>query len=140
MINEEMIEKIKKLGFDVTEDFRGELKVYSETVPNEETVKKIFPLLTIDEEIFFWCDIDRGSIDPGCYYSAYNVGDGFVYSLGNHGCSSGYKKATFDAMARIIVRNWDKYYDARSQEFRNYIMIKKNWLPNGEKNNLKKVQ
>ena len=36
--------------------------------------------------------------------------------------------------------NWDKYYDARSQEFRNYIMIKKNWLPNGEKNRLFKVQ
>ena len=63
-----------------------------------------------------------------------------VYNLGNHGWSSGYKRATMDAMAHIVVKNWDKYYDARTQEFRNYIMIKKNMLPNGEKNRLLKVK
>ena len=140
MINEELINKIKELGFEVTPDFRGDLKVFSEDIPTEEIIKNIFPLLTIDEEIFFWSDIDRGGIDPGCYYSVYPAGDGMVYNLGNHGWSSGYKRATMDAMAHIIVMNWDKYYDARTQEFRNYIMIKKNMLPNGEKNRLLKVK
>ncbi len=140
MINEELINKIKELGFEVTPDFRGDLKVFSEEIPTEDIIIKIFLLLTIDEEIFFWSDIDRGGIDPGCYYSVYPAGDGMVYNLGNHGWSSGYKRATMDAMAHIIVKNWDKYYDARTQEFRKYIMIKKNMFPNGEKNRLLKVQ
>ena len=54
MINKELISKIRDLGFEVTPDFRGELKVFSDEIPTEEMIKNIFPLLTIDEEIFFY--------------------------------------------------------------------------------------
>ena len=124
-----LIPALEDMGFEVTPGYakRDQLRVYSKEVPSIESVKEMLSLLTVEQEFHFW-DMYYGSSksDPGRFISIYSLGTHVVYCFGNHGWSSGYKKASYEEMAELIVKNWTNRDGLGEYNFKNFVLIKPN--------------
>lgn len=128
-MQEEQIEKIKTLGFDVSGKGRnGERFLFMQSVPTKDMTLKMLKVLSFEDCICFWDYYHVTITDPGGYVSAYMLDENrAVYKEGNHGWSSDFKSISSDELAELVIKNWDK--DCDGGMYLNKIQISSHYDP-----------
>lgn len=111
-MDEGVKKELDRLGFVVEPGSRaGYFRISKETVPDVDHIIKLLRAIPFEKSISFWNYYHQTISDPGSYVTAVIVGDHAVYMEGNHGWSSDYKRISFEELAELIQKNWDKDCD-----------------------------
>lgn len=125
-MTKEQTEELRVIGFKVSEeDFRGNIIIEKEIIPDLSSLEKLILILTFGEQIEYWDAYRRSSTDPGGYVTALRWDEEHVaYMDGNHGWSSSWDIISIQEMAKRIQKNWDK--DCNGGKYLNKIVISHN--------------
>lgn len=83
--------KLEELGFTLSDMPHDEIRVYSETVPSKETIKKVLSLLTCEQKLQFWDKFySKQGREISRNMNVIVMGDYVAYQFSGHGWSSGY--------------------------------------------------
>lgn len=120
----DLMPKLEEMGFTLSEMWRDEIRVYSDTVPSKETIKKILTLLTCEQELQFWDKFyGKQGREISRYVDVIVMGDYVAYHFSGHGWSSGYYRMSIDEMADLIVKSWEYGANLSDYSFKNFILI-----------------